>query len=106
LITVVDLVVTGSYLIPLTRLVGPEGKIYALDCHPEAIRMVKELVLAHDLNNVRPFNQIARLGSRSNLSMRSFFMIPSMTLKTRQRCWKNCTGSCVLRAYFLLATTT
>lgn len=33
----------GSYVAPLVELVGPSGKIYALDTHPLAIRMVKKL---------------------------------------------------------------
>jgi ubiquinone/menaquinone biosynthesis C-methylase UbiE len=34
----------GSYILPLTELVGKEGKIYALDAHPIAIQMVQKIV--------------------------------------------------------------
>ena len=30
----------GSYMVPLAKLVGPAGKIYALDIHPLAIKKV------------------------------------------------------------------
>jgi len=32
-----------SYIIPLAELVGKSGKIYALDIHPLAIRMVQNI---------------------------------------------------------------
>jgi ubiquinone/menaquinone biosynthesis C-methylase UbiE len=42
----------GGYILPLSKLVGPYGMIYALDINPLAIRAVKKLVLKHHLNNV------------------------------------------------------
>ncbi len=42
----------GSYIRPLANLVGPSGKIYALDVHPLAIQMVKRLAARKQLANV------------------------------------------------------
>jgi 2-polyprenyl-3-methyl-5-hydroxy-6-metoxy-1,4-benzoquinol methylase len=42
----------GGYILPLYRLVGPYGTIYALDINPTAIRAVKKIALKHNLNNV------------------------------------------------------
>ena len=42
----------GSYIIPLADLVGPAGKIYALDMHPLAIQMVAMLASKKGLANV------------------------------------------------------
>jgi ubiquinone/menaquinone biosynthesis C-methylase UbiE len=43
---------SGSYTIPLADSVGPSGKIYALDIHPLAIRMVKKRAAKKQLANV------------------------------------------------------
>lgn len=42
----------GSYVPGLTELVGPSGKVYALDIHPLAIESVKRLVSKRGLTNV------------------------------------------------------
>ncbi|MGB8953225.1 MAG: class I SAM-dependent methyltransferase [Candidatus Aminicenantales bacterium] len=42
----------GSYIAPLADLVGPSGKIYALDVHPLAIQMVKKHAARRKLTNV------------------------------------------------------
>jgi ubiquinone/menaquinone biosynthesis C-methylase UbiE len=42
----------GGYILPVARLVGAEGKIYALDVNPAAILAVKSLALKHKLANV------------------------------------------------------
>jgi len=42
----------GSYIIPLAGLVGPSGKLYALDIHALAIKMVKRRVEKKHLANV------------------------------------------------------
>jgi ubiquinone/menaquinone biosynthesis C-methylase UbiE len=44
----------GAYIVPLSGMIGPYGKIYALDIHPEAIRAVKNLASRKRLNNVEP----------------------------------------------------
>jgi ubiquinone/menaquinone biosynthesis C-methylase UbiE len=42
----------GSYIPPLSRLVGPEGRVYALDLHPLAIERVRAVVQKEKLKNV------------------------------------------------------
>jgi ubiquinone/menaquinone biosynthesis C-methylase UbiE len=42
----------GSYIIPLADLVGPSGKIYALDIHPLAIQMAEKRSAEKHLANV------------------------------------------------------
>ena len=42
----------GGYILPLARLVGPYGMIYALDMNPLAIRAVKKLAFKNNLSNV------------------------------------------------------
>jgi ubiquinone/menaquinone biosynthesis C-methylase UbiE len=42
----------GSYLSPLAELVGESGRIYALDIHPLAIKMVQGIISKRHLRNV------------------------------------------------------
>ena len=42
----------GGYILPLSKMIGPYGKIYALDVNPQAIRSVKNLASKKRLNNV------------------------------------------------------
>ena len=41
----------GGYILPLAKLVGEPGKIYALDMNPAAILTVKSLALKNKLEN-------------------------------------------------------
>ena len=43
----------GSYILPLAKLVGKSGKIYALDVHPLAIRAVQGIASRKRLKNVQ-----------------------------------------------------
>lgn len=43
----------GSYIVPLAKLVGKSGKIYALDVHPLAIQAVKRIASRKRLDNVQ-----------------------------------------------------
>ena len=43
----------GSYIMPLSKLVGKSGKIYALDIHPLAIQLVQTLASRKRLENVQ-----------------------------------------------------
>ena len=42
----------GSYILPLSSIIGSAGKIYALDIHPSAIEAVKALGVKNNLKNV------------------------------------------------------
>jgi len=43
----------GSYILPLAKLVGESGKIYALDINPLAIQAVQGIVSKKQLKNVQ-----------------------------------------------------
>ena len=42
----------GGYIMPLIELVGPSGRIYALDIHPLAIREVKRMGARRGIENI------------------------------------------------------
>jgi len=42
----------GSYIVPLAELVGPTGKIYALDRHPLAIKEVTKIAAREGIENI------------------------------------------------------
>ena len=42
----------GGYIRPLAKMVGPSGKIYALDMNPQAVRMVKSFADKNHLANI------------------------------------------------------
>jgi ubiquinone/menaquinone biosynthesis C-methylase UbiE len=44
----------GSYILPVEDLVGPAGKIYALDTRPLAVKMVEKRAAKRHLGNVIP----------------------------------------------------
>lgn len=44
----------GRYSTKLARLVGPKGKVYAVDIHELAIEAVKRKIEKHGLNNIEP----------------------------------------------------
>jgi len=52
----------GSYIGPLAKMVGPSGRIYALDVHPLAVQMVKRLVARKHLANVRTIESDCQTG--------------------------------------------
>jgi ubiquinone/menaquinone biosynthesis C-methylase UbiE len=56
----------GSYIIPLIKLVGISGKIYALDIHPLAIRMVERKISSKQLTNVVTINSDCKTGLADN----------------------------------------
>ena len=43
----------GGYIKPLAKMVGPDGKIYALDMNPQAIRAVKNFASKNHLFNIK-----------------------------------------------------
>jgi ubiquinone/menaquinone biosynthesis C-methylase UbiE len=42
----------GGYILPLEKLVGPSGKIFALDMNPTALRAVQPLAAKHKITNI------------------------------------------------------
>ena len=56
----------GSYIIPLVKLVGESGKIYALDIHPLAIQKVKDIASKKRLANVETILSDCQTGSPDN----------------------------------------
>ena len=56
----------GSYIIPLAALVGESGKIYALDIHSLAIRMVDSIVRKKRLPNVETILSDGKTGLPDN----------------------------------------
>jgi ubiquinone/menaquinone biosynthesis C-methylase UbiE len=43
---------TGTYTILAARLIGPQGKVFAVDVHPLAIKMIKEKAARESLANI------------------------------------------------------
>lgn len=43
----------GSYIIPVSKTVGVNGKVYALDIHPHAVKKVKNLASKAGLSNIK-----------------------------------------------------
>lgn len=43
----------GSYLVPLVKLVGKSGKVYALDIHPLAIQRMQRMAVKRGIKNVQ-----------------------------------------------------
>ncbi len=56
----------GSYIVPLAKLVGESGKVYALDIHPLAIQKVKDIALERQLANVETILSDCRTGLPDN----------------------------------------
>ena len=52
----------GGYIIPLTKLVGKSGKIYALDSSHLAIKSVKNMIIKKHLNNVEIIHSDCKTG--------------------------------------------
>ena len=52
----------GSYVPIASKLVGPSGKIYALDIHPLAIRSVERITAKKRLTNVETIRSDCRTG--------------------------------------------
>ena len=56
----------GSYIEPLTKMVGPSGKIYALDINPQAIRTVKNFASRNHLANIETIISDQKTGLADN----------------------------------------
>ncbi|MFO0007047.1 MAG: class I SAM-dependent methyltransferase, partial [bacterium] len=44
----------GFYTLELARMVGPQGRVYAVDIQPEMLRMLAESAGREGLTNIRP----------------------------------------------------
>lgn len=42
----------GRYTLPISKLIGPRGKVFAVDIQPLAIRMIKEKATQESLTNI------------------------------------------------------
>ncbi len=56
----------GSYVVPLAKLVGESGKIYALDVHPLAIETVRRIAAKKGMTNVQTILSDCQTGLPSN----------------------------------------
>jgi len=56
----------GSYIVPLAELVGPSGKIYALDIHPLAIKEVKKIAARKGIENIETIESDCNTGLSDN----------------------------------------
>src|SRR3972149_11097726 len=52
----------GGYIAPLVELVGPSGKIHALDIHPLAIHEVKKIAKRKRFENIETIESDCRTG--------------------------------------------
>ncbi len=52
----------GGYIVPLEKLVGPAGKIFALDINPLAIREVKKIAKRKGFENIETIESDCRTG--------------------------------------------
>lgn len=43
----------GGYVMPVIKLIGDAGMLYALDIHPQAVKSVKDLISKKGLSNVQ-----------------------------------------------------
>ena len=56
----------GSYIVPLAKLVGESGKVYALDIHPLAIQRVQDIASKKQLANVETILSDCQTGLPDN----------------------------------------
>ena len=56
----------GSYIVPVTELVGKSGKIYALDIHPLAIKSVRSIIAKKRLANAEIIQSGCKTGFPDN----------------------------------------
>ena len=56
----------GGYILPVAEMVGESGKIFALDVHPMAIQMIKNLVAKKHLKNIETIHSDCKTGLTDN----------------------------------------
>jgi len=52
----------GSYVVPLAKLTGKTGKVYALDTNHMAIKGIKNMIVKKHLNNVETIHSDCKTG--------------------------------------------
>jgi ubiquinone/menaquinone biosynthesis C-methylase UbiE len=57
----------GGYIVPLAELVGPSGKINALDAHPLAIRAVRKIATRKGIKNIETIESDCSTGLPDNV---------------------------------------
>ena len=56
----------GSYIVPLAEIIGPSGKIYALDIHPLAIKKVKNIAERKGITIIKTILSDCKTGLSDN----------------------------------------
>ena len=56
----------GGYIVPLAELVGPSGKIHALDINPLAIKEVKKIAARKGIENIETIESNCNMGLSDN----------------------------------------
>jgi len=56
----------GGYIVPLAKLVGESGKVYALDIHPLAVQKIQEIASKKRLGNVETILSDCQTGLPDN----------------------------------------
>ena len=56
----------GGYVVPLAKLVGESGKVYALDIHPLAVQKVQDIASKKQLTNVETILSDCQTGLPDN----------------------------------------
>jgi ubiquinone/menaquinone biosynthesis C-methylase UbiE len=52
----------GAYIKATAELVGSEGKVYALDIHPQAIKKVQSIAAKHGIDNIETIESDCKTG--------------------------------------------
>ena len=53
---------TGSFSIPAARIIGKQGKVYALDCFPQQLEIIKKKSSSEDLTNIETISSDKKTG--------------------------------------------
>jgi ubiquinone/menaquinone biosynthesis C-methylase UbiE len=57
---------SGSYIVPLAKLVGTTGKIFALDIHPMAIKEANKIAARKGIENIKTILSDCKTGLSDN----------------------------------------
>lgn len=56
----------GGYIVPLVEMVGPAGKVHALDVHPLAVHEIKKMAKRKGFENIETIESDCRTGLPDN----------------------------------------